>query len=231
MDINYNTKEQYQRQINVISDQYKSILTDYKKYYIAVNSNKSSTNKKIFDNSSKQLTRKYNELRMLQEEITEQNASILKEVSESNLNINKEKAKNTQLKNQLSALDPIKSSSTMLISDYKTNYNDRNIQNWSLLIGVIVSCALIKFMFIIPTTQDEMIRVKNETIAKLYKEGSEYAKKYNDLKEDAKRSAAETEAKISNYSHLLTKYKKRADDFIKDAANKELAVAKNPNNV
>jgi hypothetical protein len=231
MDINYNTKEQYQRQINVISDQYKSILTDYKKYYIAVNSNKSSTNKKIFDNSSKQLTRKYNELRMLQEEITEQNASILKEVSESNLNINKEKAKNTQFKNQLSALDPIKSSSTMLISDYKTNYNDRNIQNWSLLIGVIVSCALIKFMFIIPTTQDEMIRVKNETIAKLYKEGSEYAKKYNDLKEDAKRSAAETEAKISNYSHLLTKYKKRADDFIKDAANKELAVAKNPNNV
>lgn len=218
MDINYKTKEQYQRQIKDISDQYTSILTDYKKYYLAVNSNKSTANTKNFDNSSTQLTRKYNELRMLQEEITKENGFILKEVSELNSKINTEKAKNTQLKNQLTSLDPIKSSSTMLISDYKTNYNDRNTQNWSLLIGVLVSCAMITLMFRIPTTQDEMIRVKNETIAKLYKEGSEYATKYRDLQEKGKQKAAEAESKISNYYEEMKRYRKRADELVRDAA-------------
>lgn len=216
MNINYKTKEQYQRQINVIYDQYKGILTDYKKYYIAVNSNKSTTNKKNFDNSSTQLTRKYNELRMLQEEITKENGFILKEVSGLNSKINTEKAKNTQLKNQLTSLDPIKSSSTMLISDYKTNYNDRNTQNWSLFIGVLVSCAMITFMFRIPTTKDDMIRVKNETITKLYKEGSEYATKYQALKEKGKQKAAEAERLISYNIQRAKEYKKRADEMVKE---------------
>lgn len=216
MDINYKTKEQFQRQIKDISDQYTSILTDYKKYYLAVNSNKSTANTKNFDNSSTQLTRKYNELRMLQEEITKENGFILKEVSELNSKINTEKANNTQLKNQLTSLDPIKSSSTMLISDYKTNYNDRNTQNWSLLIGVLVSCAMITLMFRIPTTQDEMIRVKNETIAKLYKEGSEYAKKYRDLQEKGKQKAAEAERLISYNIQRAKEYKKRADEMVKE---------------
>jgi hypothetical protein len=216
MDINYKTKEQFQRQIKDISDQYTSILTDYKKYYLAVNCNKSTANTKNFDNSSTQLTRKYNELRMLQEEITKENGFILKEVSGLNSKINTEKAKNTQLKNQLTSLDPIKSSSTMLISDYKTNYNDRNTQNWSLLFGVLVSCAMITLMFRIPTTQDEMIRVKNETIAKLYKEGSEYATKYQALKEKGKQKAAEAERLISYNIQRAKEYKKRADEMVKE---------------
>ena len=216
MDINYKTKEQFQRQIKDISDQYTSILTDYKKYYLAVNSNKSTANTKNFDNSSTQLTRKYNELRMLQEEITKENGFILKEVSGLNSKINTEKAKNTQLKNQLTSLDPIKSSSTMLISDYKTNYNDRNTQNWSLLFGVLVSCAMITLMFRIPTTKDEMIRVKNETITKLYKEGSEYATKYRDLQEKGKQKAAEAERLISYNIQRAKDYKKRADEMVKE---------------
>jgi hypothetical protein len=239
MNIDYKTKEQYQRQINVISDRYKGILKDYKDYYIAFNNNKSSKNKKNLDDSSLLLTRRYNELRNLQEEITKENGSILTEVSVSNVNINKEKATNTRLKNQLAALDPIKSSSTVLISDYKTNYNDRNTQNWSLLIGVIVSCALITFMFRIPTTKDQMLRVKDETISKLYKEGSEYFKKFNELQEKGKRKAAEAEAKIRSYYEETKQYSKRVDDYKAraDAAAKELAAAKEaaaakkPNNV
>ena len=223
MNINYNTKEQYIRIITTISDQYNSMLTDYKKFYIAVNNNKSTTNTKNFDNSSALLVKKYNELVNLQSEISDLNKRIVSDVADLNNKIKTEKAANTDFKKKLAALDPINSSSNMLISDYNENYNDKNTQNWSLLIGILVSCAMIIFMFRIPTTTDQMLRVKEETITKLYKEGSEYASKYQELKEKGKQKAAEAESKINNYYEEMKKYQKRADELVKEQA--EAAVA------
>ena len=170
IDPTYNTKEQYLLRIKSISDQYFSMLTDYKKYYIASKQNPSDNSKKKFlDESSINLTRKYNELVNLQTEITRLNNEIVTNSSGLNSKLKIEKTTNTDFKKKLTALDPIKSSATMLISDYKTNYNDNNIKNWSLLIGIIVSCAIITYMFRIPTTIDGILKTKDETITKLYK--------------------------------------------------------------
>ena len=220
MNINYKTKDQYLRVINSISQQYNSMLPDYQTKNVRSNQTPSDKTKKRFlDESSNNLNKKNNELVNIQTEVTRQNNDLVAIVSGLNSKISTEKAKNTRLKTQLTALDPIKSSATILISDYKTNYNDRNTKNWSLLIGIVVSCALITFMFRIPTTKDQMIRVKDETITKLYKEGSEYASKYRDLKEVGKRKAAEAEAKINSYYQETKKYRKRADELYKERAD------------
>ena len=221
MNINttYKTKDQYLMQIKSISDQYTRMLMDYKTKYIASNQTSSNKTKKMFlDESSRNLDNKYNELVRLQTEVTRQNNDLVIEVSGLNTKISTEKENNTRLKTHLTALDPIKSSATILIGDYKTNYNDKNTKNWSLLIGILISCAMITFMFRIPTTKDEMLRVKDETISKLYKEGSEYAKKYKDLKEMGKQKAAEAESKINTYYQETKKYRKRAEELYKERA-------------
>ncbi len=225
MNINYKTKEQYTSQIKSISDQYNSMLTDYKKYYIAVNNNKTITNSKNFDDSSTLLVKKYNELVKIQSEISDLNKQIVSDVTALNGKIKIEKTKNTDYKNKLEALDPIKSSANVLNRDYKTNYNVKNTQNWSLLLGIIVSCAMITFMFRIPTTKDQMLRVKEETIAKLYKEGSDYASKYQALKEKGKQKAAEAERILSYNIQRAKEYKKRADELVKEQAETVAAKA------
>ena len=228
IDPTYNTKEQYLLRIKSISDQYFSMLTDYKKYYIASNQNPSDNSKKKFlDESSINLTRKYNELVNLQTEITRLNNEIVTNSSGLNSKLKIEKTTNTDFKKKLTALDPIKSSATMLISDYKTNYNDNNIKNWSLLIGIIVSCAIITYMFRIPTTIDGILKTKDETITKLYKEGSDYALKYQALKEKGKQKAAEAESKINAYYQDAKKYRKRADEMYRERSDATAAVIKN----
>jgi hypothetical protein len=210
----YKTKETYLKQINSISVQYNSMLNDYKTKYINSNQSPSDKSKKRFlDESSLNLTKKFNELVSLQTEITRINSDISTDIIGINKKINNEKEKNTEFKKNLTALDPIKSSAIILISDYKTNYNDSNIKNWSLLIGIIVSCAIITYMFRIPTTIDGVLKTKDETINKLYKEGTEYASKYEALKEKGKQKAAEAEAKINTYYQDVKKYKKRADEL------------------
>ena len=218
--MNYNTKEQYDIRIKDISDVYESMLIDYKQKYIASKNYINNTNKEQYlVQSSNNLTKKYQELSNLKDEVNSINKNLKGDISDLNSKINIEKQKNTDFKKRLSYLDPMNSSAKMLIGDYKTNYNDKNIQNWSLLIGIIVSVAIITFLFRIPTTKDEMIRVKDDTITKLYKEGSDYAKKYQDLKEIGKRKAAEAETKINNYYEEMKKYRKRADDLVIDRSN------------
>jgi hypothetical protein len=226
MNINYNTKEQYIGIITTISDQYNSILTEYKKFYIAVNNNNSTTNTKNFDNSSALLVKKYNELVKLQSEISDLNKRIVSDVTDLNSKIKTEKVATKDFKKKLTALAPINSSSNMLISDYNENYNDKNTKNWSLLIGILVSCAMIIFIFRIPTTKDQMLRVKEETITKLYKEGSDYASKYQALKEKGKQKAAEAERILSYNIQRVKEYKKRADELVKEQA--EAAAVKAP---
>ena len=219
MNINYNTKDRYLGAINSISQQYNSMLSDYQTKYVQSNQNPSDKTKKRFlDESSTNLKKKIKELVDIQTEVTRQNFDLVTKVSGLNENINTEKTTNTDFKKNLSALDPIKSSAMMLTGDYNTNYNDRNTQNLSLLIGIVISCALITIMFRIPTTKDQIIRVKDDTITKLYKEGSDYAKKYNVLKEVGKRKAAETEAKINSYYQETKKYRKRAEELYNERA-------------
>ena len=92
IDPTYNTKEQYLTRIKSISDQYFSMLTDYKKYYIDSNQSPSDNSKKIFlDESSINLTKKYNELVNLQTEITRLNSDIVTDSSELNSKIKVDK--------------------------------------------------------------------------------------------------------------------------------------------
>ena len=224
----YKTKDQYLTQITSISDQHNSMLIDYKTKYIASNQTPTNKTKKRFlDESSSNLDKKFNELVRYKQRLLRQNDDLVSKVSGLNGKIKTEKTKNAKYKKQLASLDPIKSSATVLISDYKTNYNDKNTKNWSLLVGILVSCAMITFMFRIPTTKDEMLRVKEETISKLYKEGSEYASKYRNLKEIGKREAVEAEAKINSYYEQTKKYRERANELVAETAKVAASGKKN----
>jgi hypothetical protein len=209
----YNTQQQYSTIIKGLTDQYYSMLTDYRTKYIASNNNPSDSTNNYLTESINNLDKKKVELVRLQTEITTLNAKIVKDSTDSNTKIKTEKAKNTDLKNKLNALDPIKMGASILIGDYKTNYNDKNTRNWSLLIGIFVACAMITIMFRIPTTKDDMIRVKNETINKLKTDGQEVATKYNELKETGKEKAAEAERMITNIIQRTEFYKKQLLDY------------------
>jgi hypothetical protein len=211
----YKTKAQYLRQIDPLNEQYTTMLSDYKTRYITYQNNtQNADNQKYFDEIDQSLTKNSNELTSLKNEITEYNNLIIKESSNINSQIAEEKEKNINFKKKLTKLDPIKNGSAVLISDYTENYNDKNTRNWSLLIGIFVSIALIVYVFRIPTSKDKILATANETITKLRKDGSEIATKYTELKVKGEKKAVEAESKIKGYYDKMNDYRKRADQIV-----------------
>ena len=208
----YNTKDQYQSQIDACSAKYNSILLGYKNLYIASVNYPSGDATKNLNLANNQLQTQINGLIRIQTEIGDRTKTIVSDSTDYNNKIGAEKTKNNNFKKQLTALDPIKSGASALIGDYQTNYNDKNTRNWSLLIGIVVACAMITFMFRIPTTKDDMIRARNETINKLRTAGQEVDTKYRILKEKGKVKAAEAERMLDNATKRAEIYKKQAFD-------------------
>ena len=212
---NYRTKAQYLGKIEELNEQYTAMLSDYKTRYITYQNNTQNADyEKFFVEINKSLNQNSNELTSLNNEITKNNIKIINDSSDINSKIADEKSKNIEFKKQLKSLDPIKNGSAVLISDYTENYNDKNTRNWSLLIGIFVSFALIVYVFRIPTTQDKMIATANETINKLRISRSAIDNKYTDLKVKGKQKAIEAESKIKGYYDKMKDYQKRADQMV-----------------
>jgi hypothetical protein len=208
-------KAQYLSKIDSLNSEYTAMLSDYKTRYITYQNNtQNPDNKRSFDQIDQSLKTNFATLFSLNYEIIQNNQIIIRESSDINKKIASEKEKNIEFKKKLKSLDPIQKGSALLISDYTENYNDKNTRNWSLLIGIFVSIAIIVYVFRIPTSRDKILATANETITKLRKDGSEIANKYNSLEEAGKKKAEEAETKIKGYYDKMKEYQKRADQMV-----------------
>lgn len=212
---NYKTKTQYLSQIDSLNNQYTAMLSDYKSRYITYQNNTQNTdNQRFFNEIDQSLKQNYNNLSDLNNEITKYNKSNVQEFSDINSKIAVEKEKNIIFKNKLKSLDPIQKGSALLISDYTENYNNKNTRNWSLLIGIFVSIAIIVYVFRIPTSKDKMLATANETITKLRKDGYDISSKFQSLEKIGEEKAKEAEIKIKGYYDKMKEYQNRADKIV-----------------
>ena len=58
----------------------------------------------------------------------------------------------------------INNGSETLIRDYKENYNETNMRNWALFIGILVICISFLKIFIIPDSAEAMLLIKDKKI-------------------------------------------------------------------
>ena len=77
----------------------------------------------------------------------------------------------------------VNNGSSTLVNDYKENYNETNMRNWAMVIGILAVCISFLKFFIIPTSAEGLLMIKNkklEDAGNLVKELQKFAIDLND---------------------------------------------------
>ena len=136
-------------QINTLKEKLPAILDDFKKYYIFYNKNPEYNEyQQMFESIKGNLQGINSELFMTTNNIEKGTEDINSKLQIINKLITKEKIKNSKLKRQLGIVEKKYNGSDELISDYKEMYNLDYLNNFALIVGILVLGAMLSKKFL-----------------------------------------------------------------------------------
>ena len=175
---------EFREKIETLNDQFPVILSDYKRNYdLYYKDTKNQTNLNAYNTSDAQVARCIRDMRDITVTLNAQNNEFVAVISQLNTLIAEEQTKNTELKDQIENMKNVNNGSSTLVNDYKENYNETNMRNWAMVIGILAVCISFLKFFIIPTSAEGLLMIKNkklEDAGNLVKELQKFAIDLND---------------------------------------------------
>ena len=151
--------------IKTLNEQFPVILSDYKRNYeLYYNDNKDQTKINAYNTSISQVVKCIRDMSHITVLLEAQNHEFVEVLMLLNLLIAYEKTKNTKLKDYITMVKNVNNGSTTLISDYKENYNETNMRNWAMFIGILAICISFLKIFIIPDSAEAMLLIRDKKI-------------------------------------------------------------------
>ena len=170
----------FREKIKTLKDQFPVILSEYEKnYYTGTDQTKLN----VYNTYNSQVAKCIRDMRNITDTLKAQNNEFDSIISKYNKLIPDEQKKNALLKRKLNKMKTVNNGSATLIGDYKENYNETSMRNWSMLIGILVVCISFLKFFIIPTSVEGLLLIKNKKLEdanKLVTELQGFAKELND---------------------------------------------------
>jgi hypothetical protein len=179
---------EFREKIQTLKEQFPVILSDYKINYDRYSKdNKVQANLNAYNTSNSQVAKCIRDITDITVTLKAQNNEFVAIMSQLNTLIADEQKKNTILKDKLNMMKNVNNGSATLVSDYKENYNETNMRNWAMFIGILVICISSLKVFIIPTSTEGILMIKNkklEEAQKLFENLQGLAKDINKQRND-----------------------------------------------
>jgi len=138
MDLTINTE--FAKQLQALKEQLPSILDDFEKYYVFYNMNPANNEyQQMFENIKNNLDSVNSKTNELSNNVDKLINNMNTKLSSLDVLIKNEKEKNKQLKLQLGTIEQKENSANILINNYKQLYDINYLNNWSLLLSIIVA--------------------------------------------------------------------------------------------
>ena len=86
-------------------------------------------------------------------------------------------------KKQLEKLKNVSAGPTTLVKDYKENYNETNMRNWAMFVGICLVCISFANIFMVPTSAEGLLMIRDKKLEEaklLLNKFKEVAKDLND---------------------------------------------------
>ncbi len=131
--------DKYKQDLNVLNDKFYSILDDFKKYYIFFNKNPEVDEyQQMFSNIKDNIESINSKLFTINTNLQQTVDDINIKIQQINIEIQKEKTKNIELKNNVGIINNKRTSSGILIDNYKELYNNTYYFNISIVFGILI---------------------------------------------------------------------------------------------
>ena len=207
----------FREKIKTLKDQFPVILSEYEKnYYTGTDQTKLN----VYNTYNSQVAKCIRDMRNITDTLKAQNNEFDSIISKYNKLIPDEQKKNALLKRKLNKMKTVNNGSATLIGDYKENYNETSMRNWSMLIGILVVCISFLKFFIIPTSVEGLLLIKTKKLddaKKLLEDLQKFATELNDKRKnlvftDKMREIEAKEAKIFREKELEYRAKRAAEN-------------------
>jgi len=131
--------DKYKEELNVLNEKFYSILDDFKKYYIFFNKNPEVDEyQQMFSNIKDNIESINSKLFTINTNLQQTIDDINIKIQQINVEIQKEKTKNTELKNNVGIINNKRTSSGILIDNYKELYNNTYYFNITIVFGILI---------------------------------------------------------------------------------------------
>jgi len=131
--------DKYKEELNVLNGKFYSILDDFKKYYIFFNKNPEVDEyQQMFSNIKDNIESINSKLFTINTNLQQTIDDINIKIQQINVEIQKEKTKNTELKNNVGIVNNKRTSSGILIDNYKELYNNTYYFNITIVFGILI---------------------------------------------------------------------------------------------
>jgi len=131
--------DKYKEELNVLNGKFYSILDDFKKYYIFFNKNPEVDEyQQMFSNIKDNIESINSKLFTINTNLQQTIDDINIKIQQINVEIQKEKTKNTELKNNVGIINNKRTSSGILINNYKELYNNTYYFNITIVFGILI---------------------------------------------------------------------------------------------
>ena len=155
----------FREKIQTLNDQFPVILSDYKRNYdLYSKDNKDQTKLNAYNTSNSQVAKCIRDMTDITVTLNAQNNEFVAIMSQLNKLIADEQKKNTELKDKIERMKNVNAGSATLIRDYKETYNETNMRNWAMFIGILAICISFLRIFIIPDSAEAMLLIKDKKI-------------------------------------------------------------------
>ena len=139
-DMNLDTAEKLNVELQTLYKQIPTILDDYKKAYLFYNKNPQNNEyQQTLETVTNQLNNIASKLFMLYNNIDTNTDEINKKLFIINILIEKAKEKNKKLKRKLGFVEHRHNITDDMINDYKLIYNIGYLRNWGLLLSIVLA--------------------------------------------------------------------------------------------
>ena len=136
---NYVNQEQYINKLNEINGGVSMLLDEFKKIYVITKMHpKNEEYKQNYENVVSAFTQIQSKLFSITNDVQVNINDLNKKLHELDVLIKIEKKVNKELKQKLGMVEIENNSSSEMIYDYKNIYNSKYLQNWALVLSIIL---------------------------------------------------------------------------------------------
>ena len=131
------------KNLNSINQQFKSILDDFKKYYILHNQNPQYNEyTQLFDSNKSNVHKIQSQLFSEMNSIELSVDKINQALNMINVEIEEEKLKNIFLKQKLNDVNSMRNGASEMSDNYKTMYNLQYFSNFTMFLGILIAAIM-----------------------------------------------------------------------------------------
>lgn len=128
--------------LNSISDQFHSILDDFKKYYVLYNTNQTNENLQMFSSIKGNLQKINSQLFSETNNIESSTEKLNEILTQLNTRIEEAKMINIVLKEKLTIVESAKNGANEMSENYKVMYNLQYFSNFTMILGIFIAGVL-----------------------------------------------------------------------------------------